>query len=67
MKCKYDNNRFCGAGWRNNVFKLIKKEWKYQPIYGETWMGCYKDARNRDLPNLIRAGYGDPSKCFKMA
>jgi hypothetical protein len=30
-------------------------------------MGCYKDSGNRDLPNLIRAGYGDPSKCFKMA
>jgi hypothetical protein len=62
----------CGAGWRNNVFKLVKKEvkkeeFKYTAIYGETWMGCYKDAGNRDLPTLIRAGYGNPSKCFKMA
>jgi hypothetical protein len=39
----------------------------YKPIYGETFMGCYKDAGNRDLPNLMRAGYGNPSKCFKMA
>jgi hypothetical protein len=72
MKCKKDNSRMCGAGWRNNVFKLIKKEvkkeeFKYTAIYGETWMGCYKDAGNRDLPTLIRAGYGNPSKCFKMA
>jgi hypothetical protein len=73
MKCKKDNSRMCGAGWRSNVFNLegVKKTvvvaWKYTPIYGETWMGCYKDARNRDLPNLIRAGYGNPSKCFKMA
>jgi CRISPR/Cas system endoribonuclease Cas6 (RAMP superfamily) len=72
MKCKHDNSRFCGAGWRNNVFKLVKKEvkkeeFKYTAIYGETWMGCYKDSGNRDLPTLIRAGYGNPSKCFKMA
>jgi hypothetical protein len=39
----------------------------YKSIYGETWEGCYKDAGNRDLPNLIKAGYGNPSKCFKMA
>ena len=24
MRCKYDNSRMCGAGWRNNVFKLVK-------------------------------------------
>ena len=67
MKCKKDNSRFCGGSWRNNVFKLVKKEWKYTALYGETWLGCHKDARSRDLPTLIRAGYGDPSKCFKMA
>jgi hypothetical protein len=70
MKCKKDNSRFCGGSWRNNVFKLVKiakKEFKYTALYGETWLGCYKDARNRDLPTLIRAGYGNPSKCFKMA
>jgi hypothetical protein len=60
----------CGAGWRNNVFKLVKQEAKvveYKPLMGESSEGCYKDAGNRDLPNLIRAGYGNPSKCFKMA
>jgi hypothetical protein len=39
----------------------------YKAIYGESWEGCYKDAGNRDLPNLMRAGYGNPTKCFKMA
>ena len=23
MKCKKDNSRMCGAGWRNNIFKLV--------------------------------------------
>jgi hypothetical protein len=35
--------------------------------YGETRTGCFKDAGNRDLPNLLRAGYGSPSKCFAEA
>jgi hypothetical protein len=24
MKCKKDKSRMCGAGWRNNIFKLVK-------------------------------------------
>jgi hypothetical protein len=70
MKCKHDSKRWCGAGWRNNVFKLVLKEVeevKYKAIYGESFLGCYKDSGNRDLPTLIRAGYGNPTKCFKMA
>jgi hypothetical protein len=67
MKCKYDNNRMCGAGWRSNVFKLVKVERKYQSIYGETEHGCFKDSGRRDLPNLLRAGYGLPKTCFKLA
>jgi len=77
MKCKKDKGRICGAGWRNNIFNLenVKKTKKtvtvtsvaYKPIYGESSLGCYRDKGNRDLPNLIRAGYGNPSKCFKMA
>jgi hypothetical protein len=39
----------------------------YKSIMGESSEGCYKDAGNRDLPNLIRAGYGDPKKCFELA
>jgi len=57
----------CGAGWRNNIFKLVVTKKSYKSIYGESSEGCYKDAGNRDLPNLIRAGYGNPSKCFKLA
>jgi hypothetical protein len=67
MRCKKDNSRFCGAGWRNNIFKLVKVERKYQPLYGESEHGCFKDSGRRDLPNLLRAGYGDPKKCFKLA
>jgi hypothetical protein len=57
----------CGAGWRNSVFKLVVTKKTYQTILGESHIGCYKDARNRDLPSLIREGYGDPRKCFQMA
>jgi hypothetical protein len=74
MKCKKDKSRVCGAGWRNNVFNLdgVKKTIvvvapTYKPLMGESSIGCFKDAGNRDLPNLIRAGYGNPAKCFKMA
>jgi len=67
MKCKYDNSRFCGAGWRNSVYKLVWKEQGYQSIIGETEEGCYKDAGNRDLPTLLRAGYGKPKTCFELA
>jgi hypothetical protein len=74
MKCKKDKSRICGGGWRNSVFNLdgVKKtvvavKASYKPIYGESSEGCYKDSGNRDLPNLIRAGYGNPSKCFKLA
>jgi len=67
MKCKYDNSRMCGAGWRNNIFKLIVQDKGYKSIIGETEEGCYKDAGNRDLPTLLRAGYGNPKKCFELA
>jgi hypothetical protein len=75
MKCRHDGSRICGAGWRNNVFRLV---WKpkaapkpvaavYKSIFGESYYGCYKDGGNRDLPKLLRAGYGNPKKCFQMA
>jgi hypothetical protein len=57
----------CGAGWRNSVFKLVVTKKSYEPIVGESSEGCFKDAGNRDLPNLIRYGYGDPAKCFRKA
>jgi hypothetical protein len=69
MRCKYDNSRMCGAGWRNNIFKLVKTEVTitYKAIFGETREGCFKDSGNRDLPNLLRAGYGSPRNCFQKA
>jgi hypothetical protein len=67
MPCKYDKSRICGAGWRNSVYKLVWTEKKYISIIGETEEGCYKDAGNRDLPTLLRAGYGNPKKCFELA
>jgi len=36
MRCKKDNSRICGAGWRNSVYKLIVTPKVYKPIYGET-------------------------------
>jgi hypothetical protein len=67
MKCKYDSSRMCGAGWRNSVYKLVWKEKGYTSIIGETEEGCYKDSGRRDLPTLLRAGYGRPKKCFELA
>jgi hypothetical protein len=67
MKCRHDNSRMCGAGWRNNVFRLIVKKVVYKSILGENKLGCYQDRGNRDLPKLLRGGYGHPRTCFQMA
>jgi len=50
-KCRNDGSRTCGAGWRNEVFKVVKKEVAvvYKPIVGESFIGCYVDTGNRDL------------------
>jgi hypothetical protein len=73
MKCKKDNSKTCGGFWRNEIFRL-KEVAKpkpvavvYKSIYGESYFGCFKDAGNRDLPKLLRPGYGDPKVCFKLA
>jgi len=73
MKCRKDNSRTCGAGWRNEVFRLKELPKPkpvaavYKSLLGESYFGCYKDSGNRDLPKLLRAGYGDPKKCFQLA
>jgi hypothetical protein len=67
MRCKGDNKRMCGGSWRNNVFKLVVTEKTYKSIVGEKPLGCYKDAGNRDLPTLLRAGYGNHKRCFEEA
>lgn len=67
MRCKHDNSRMCGAGWRNSVFKLVVKKTvvkTYTAIMGESYEGCFLDKGNRDLPNLLRDGYGSPRACF---
>jgi hypothetical protein len=66
-KCKKDGSRTCGAGWRNEIFKLVVTKKTYQSILGETSEGCYKDNGNRDLPTLIREAAGEPRKCFQLA
>ena len=61
MKCRYDNSRWCGGGWKQNIFKLrvsnrpvpTSKPPPYKAIVGETRLGCYKDAGNRDLSTMI--------------
>jgi hypothetical protein len=67
MRCKRSKGRTCGAGWRNNVYKLKtlpKKD--YVPIVGEKFEGCFKDAGNRDLSKRLNTG-GHIKKCFEMA
>jgi hypothetical protein len=58
---------YCEPVVAKKVKKVVDVKSSYQSIYGETWEGCYKDSGSRDLPNLIRGGYGNPTKCFKMA
>jgi hypothetical protein len=71
MRCRKFKSRTCGAGWRNEIFDLLRVKktpvTPYKPIYGESSIGCYQDRGRRDLPNLLRAGYGRPSRCFKLA
>jgi hypothetical protein len=67
MPCAYDKNRICGGGWRNSVFSLPITIKTYKSVVGESQYGCFKDAGSRDLPNLLKAGYGNPKKCFELA
>jgi hypothetical protein len=67
MKCRHDSSRMCGAGWRNNIFKLVVTKKTYVSIIGETQGGCYKDSGRRDLPTMIREAGGIPRNCFQMA
>ena len=67
MKCKKDQSRICGAGWRNSVFSLPKVEPPaYVSLAGEKVEGCFKDAGNRDLNKRLGNG-GDPKQCFVLA
>jgi len=68
MPCKKDKGRMCGAGWRNSVFKIVRHEPEpYKPIANEHWEGCFVDKGNRDLPKLLREGYGNYKACFDAA
>jgi hypothetical protein len=56
MRCKRSKGRTCGAGWRNNVYKLKwtpKKVVEEKVYFGEKFIGCFKDAGNRDLPKRL--------------
>jgi len=38
--------------------------YKHTTILGETYVGCFVDQGRRDLPKLLRAGYGNYKTCF---
>jgi len=72
MPCREDKSRTCGAGWRNSIFKVVvstttavTKGAVYKSIVGESSIGCYKDAGNRDLKKRLNTR--NPRKCFEMA
>ena len=67
MKCKKDNSRICGAGWRNSVFKLVVTQKSYKSVVGETPEGCYVDTGNRDMPYIMPGGSNSYKACFEMA
>jgi hypothetical protein len=68
MPCKKDAGKMCGAGWRNSVFNLdavkLPKFETAPSLLGETYLGCFVDKGNRDLPKLIKGGYGNYKNCF---
>jgi len=41
--------------------------YKHTTILGETYVGCFVDQGRRDLPKLLRAGYGNYKACFQQA
>jgi len=54
MRCARDKGRFCGAGWRNSVFRITGVRvqtfvYRHRTILGETYRGCYVDKGRRDL------------------
>jgi len=50
MKCEKDKGRMCGSGWRNSIFDIQKVEVDLKSIIGETYIGCFVDTKDRDLP-----------------
>jgi len=41
--------------------------YKHRTLGGEAYMGCHKDTGKRDLPTLLRGGYGNYKRCFAIA
>jgi hypothetical protein len=39
----------------------------YKTVVGESYIGCFVDQGKRDLPTLIREGYGNYKTCFELA
>ena len=39
----------------------------YDAVVGESYHGCFKDTGKRDLPTLLKGGYGNYKKCFELA
>ena len=47
--------------------QLPEKADYYKPLMGESYLGCFEDAKNRDQSKYIHDGHGDPVKCFRIA
>ena len=47
--------------------QLPEKADYYKPLMGESYLGCFEDAKNRDQTEYFPEAHGDPVKCFKKA
>jgi len=70
MNCRKDRGRKCGSSWRNSVFRVNTyrlQRMRHVSVVGETYMGCYKDAKKRDLRHYLGKGNWNYKKCFELA
>jgi len=73
MPCKSDiKGRMCGGeGNLNSVYDLsgvANVDYKPGSVVNESYIGCFEDKKEgRDLPNIIKEGYGNYKKCFVYA
>lgn len=68
QECNKDKGKMCGAGWRNSVFMVPEIKYPaHETIMGESYVGCFVDKAERDLPHNLPVGNGHYKKCFDEA
>ncbi|PAA60591.1 hypothetical protein BOX15_Mlig004080g1, partial [Macrostomum lignano] len=63
--CKGDRRRKCGGAWRNEIFTTGLRSRRYKTP-GMLHLGCFVDAKARDLPKLAGKGRMTVGKCYNL-